>query len=692
MSSSFISISMHALALTAIAGTGVLGSAQATWISHTEAVARAQQIVKKMTLDEKIAQLHGIRDPEHYRYVPGNARLGIPALNVTNGPAGVGPGGAGSQKPATAWPAPIALAATWEPQLAREYGRLAAEETRSLGSQMLESPDINIARVPQGGRVFESYGEDPYLTARLTVANIEGIQSAGVIANVKHYDANNQETNRGSIDEQISERALHEIYLPAFEAAVKEAHVASVMCAYPRVNGEFNCENKPLLNDVLKREWHFDGFVSSDFGAVHSTVPSALAGLDLELPTGTYFGDKLKAAVQSGEVPVSRIDDMLTRRFAKMIELGWWGPQRPEKPVPVLEHGAVARQIAGASMVLLKDDGGLLPLDRRHIRRVALIGPYAMRAMTGGSGSSHVIPFYNVAPVDGLDEALVQQTPIMLLDGNDIEAAVNAARRADVVILMVGDDEGEDHDHPIALPAVQNALISAVAKANSKTVVVLKSGSAVLMPWLQDVPAVVEAWYPGEEDGHAVADILFGKVNPSGKLPLTFPASVDDTLAKDPVLYPGNGRTVDYGEGVEVGYRGYEAHNVKPLFPFGFGLSYTTFRYDQPEIRLGSNHRSATVRFRLTNTGSVAGAEIAEVYVSFPQISEGNEPPTQLKAFRKIVLAPGESETLDLSLDARAFSYWSEQAHAWKIASGGFHILVGGSSADTPIDSVVQIQ
>ena len=284
-----------------------------------------------MTLDEKVAQVHGIRDATHYRLVPGNPRLGIPELNVTNGPAGVGPGGAGSQKPATALPAPIALAATWDPELARLYGHLAGEETRSLGSNLLESPDINIARVPQGGRVFESYGEDPFLVSKLAVANIEGIQSTGVIANVKHYLANNQETNRGTINEIVSERTLREIYMPAFEASVKEAHVASLMCAYPRVNGTFNCENKLLLSDVVKGEWGFDGFITSDFGAVHSTVPSALSGLDLELPTGIYYGDALKKAVESGAVPMAVLDEMLVRRFAKMMEMGWFGPQPTPK-------------------------------------------------------------------------------------------------------------------------------------------------------------------------------------------------------------------------------------------------------------------------------------------------------------------------------------------------------------------------
>lgn len=676
---------------TILVVSSLAASAQGLPASEQPAAARARRLVARMTLDEKIAQVHGIRDAAHYRFVPGLPRLGIPELHVTNGPAGVGPGGAGSQKPATALPAPIALAASWDPELARTYGRIAAEETRSLGNNLLESPDINIARVPQGGRVFESYGEDPFLVSRLAVANIQGIQGTGVIANVKHYLANNQETNRGTINEIIAERALREIYMPAFEASVKEAHVASVMCAYPRVNGLFNCENKPLLHDVLKAEWGFDGFVTSDFGAVHSSVPSALAGLDLELPTGIYFGAALRKAVDSGAVPIAVIDEMLVRRYTKMIQMGWFGPPLKVKPIPMLAHGAVSREIAEQSMVLLKNDGNLLPLDRASIKSIALLGPYAVRQMTGGGGSSHVIPLYSVAPVDGLDAALLSQTKITLEDGNDIDAAVAAAKKADVAILMVGDEEGEDHDHNIELPTTQNRLIAAVAKANPKTIVVLKSGSAVLMPWLQDVPAVLEAWYPGEEDGNAVAAVLLGAVNPSGKLPLTFPRKLEDTLASKPNQFPGDGTNVHYSEGLEVGYRAYTVHNVSPLFPFGFGLSYTTFRFD--DLRVATQSRAhMTVSFSVTNTGQRPGAEVAQLYLDFPSIPDGDEPPRQLKGFRKVMLQPGESKTINLPLDPRAFSFWSESLHTWQIAPGKFHLMVGDASTNTPLNTTLNVK
>ncbi len=659
-------------------------------MSHAQAAARARQIVAKMTLDEKITELHGVHDATRYRMVPGVPRLGIPDFWMTNGPAGVGPGGASPQPPATAMPAPIALAATWDPELARTYGKIEAEETRSLGSLLFESPDINIARVPQGGRVFESFGEDPFLTGRIAVAAIGGIQSIGIMANVKHYVANNQEADRHAVDEEIGERALREIYLPAFEASVKEAHSASVMCAYPKVNGAFNCENGRLLNGVLKKEWGFDGFVLSDWGATHSTVPSALNGLDLEMPTGIYFDKDLRKAVDAGEVPVSVLDEKLVRRFAKMIEFGDFGTQPKAVAIPALEHGAIARQIASQGMVLLKNDGGLLPLDATSLKTVLVVGPYAVRPNTGGGGSSHVIPLYSITPYDGLSAELKGRATVM--DGSDINAAMDAAKKAEVVIVMVGDQDTEGRDQSLELPAAQNDLIRAVAKANAKTVVVVKSGSAVLMPWIDSVAAVLEAWYPGEEDGHAVADVLTGKVNPSGKLPLSFPRSVEDTLASNAEQYPGVNGVAHYSEGLDVGYRGYTAHNIPPLFPFGFGLSYTEFEFEGLKVTKQPGSANATVSFTVTNTGKRAGAEVAEVYLSFPAIDEGNEPPLQLKAFSKVMLNPGEAKTVEVKMDARAFSYWSEKAHAWTVAQGDFQVMVGDSSANTPLKANLTVR
>jgi beta-glucosidase len=679
-----------AVAVLIAAGFSAAVPAQQARASHAQAVARARQIVTKMTLDEKITELHGVHDATRYRMVPGVPRLGIPDLWMTNGPAGVGPGGASPQPPATAMPAPIALAATWDPELARTYGKIEAEETRSLGSQLFESPDINIARVPQGGRVFESFGEDPFLTGRIAVATIEGIQSTGIMANVKHYLANNQETDRHTVNEEIGERALREIYMPGFEASIKEAHSASLMCAYPKVNGAFSCENAPLLNEVLKKEWGFDGFVLSDWGATQSTVASALNGLDLEMPTGIYFDQSLRKAVDAGEVPASLLDEKLVRRFAKMIEFGDFGPQPKPVPIPALEHGAISRQIAAQGMVLLKNEGGLLPLDANSLKTVLIVGPYAVRPSSGGGGSSHVIPLYTITPYDGLSAELQGRTSVM--DGSDINAAADAGKHAQMVIVMVGDQDTEGHDQSLMLPAAQNDLIRAVARANPKTVVVVKSGSAVLMPWIDSVPVVLEAWYPGEEDGHAVADVLTGKVNPSGKLPLSFPRSVEDTLASNPEQFPGVNGAAHYSEGLEVGYRGYTAHNIPPLFPFGFGLSYAQFEFGGLKVSKQPGSADAIVSFKVTNTGKRAGAEVAQLYLGFPAIDEGNEPPLQLKAFSKVTLNPGEAKTVELKLDARAFSYWSEKTHAWTVAQGEFQVMVGDSSANTPLKANLTIR
>src|SRR5919108_5739960 len=438
---------------------------------------RAREIVSRMTLEEKISQLHGFRDATHNRIVLGIPRLGIPDFRITNGPAGAGPGGAGQKKPATALPAPIALASTWDRDLAREYGIVAGSESRDLGNDLLEAPTINIMRVPQNGRTFEGYGEDPFLTGQLAVAFVEGVQSQGILANVKHYVANNQETDRNVIDEKIGERALREIYLPAFEDAINRGHSASVMCAYPRVNGAYNCENAPLLDTILKKEWGFAGFVTSDFGAVHSTVESAMAGLDLEMPTSKYFGEQLKAAVESGKVPVSVIDDKLIRRFRAMIEFGLFDHPPTPKPLPVREHGAIALRIAEDGIVLLKNSGGILPLKGSQLKRIVLLG--LAKASTGGGGSSHVAPLYTVDPLDGMRSRVDSQGTIETNDGADIPAATALAHKADLAIVMVGDQDREGHDQSLSLPGNQDELVKAVATANPRTVVVLKTGSAV---------------------------------------------------------------------------------------------------------------------------------------------------------------------------------------------------------------------
>jgi beta-glucosidase len=657
---------------------------------------RAHEIVQQMTLDEKIQELHGIHDSMHYRYVPPVQRLHIPAFQITNGPAGAGPGGTHPHAKATALPSPISLASTWDTNVARQYGAIAAAEAKDIGNVLLEAPTINIARIPQNGRTFEGYGEDPYLTGQMSLNNIRGIQSQGVMANVKHYVANNQETDRLTVDEQVDERTLREIYLPAFERSIREGHSASVMCAYPRINGTFSCENAPLLNDLLKGEWGFRGFVISDFGAVHSTVGSAMAGLDLEMPTGSYLGEDLKAAVRSGQVPMSVIDDKLVRRFRTMMEFGVFDHLPTPAAIPAQKDGVESRKIASEGMVLLKNAGGLLPLYRTHLKSIALIGPMATKAVTGGGGSSHVEPLYTVDPLEGIRRR-AGKVEVKFADGSNLARAAALARACDIAIVMVGEIDTEGRDHPIMLDRNQDELVEAVVEANPRTIVVLKTGSAVLIPWVDKVPAILEAWYPGEEDGNAIADVLFGAVNPSGKLPITFPRKLEDLPTPSAEQYPGTGGVARYSEGVFVGYRHYDQEKIVPLFPFGYGLSYTAFAYrnlstTSRTFRFEGRHpKTISVDVDISNVGLVAGAEVVQLYAGLPS-NPVPQPPKQLKGFQKVMLKPGESTHVRFALDAKSLSYWDTATRQWRVAPGSYHIMVGSSSRDIRLQETIEVQ
>ncbi len=669
---------------------------------HSSAEARARRLVARMTLPEKILELHGDPSPQHFRHLAAIPKLGIPRMRLANGPAGVGPADDQPQQPATALPAPISLAASWNPQLAYSYGVIIGKEARARGYALIEGPDINLARVPQNGRTFEAFGEDPLLTAAMAVGEIRGIQSRHVIADVKHYDANNQETGRFSVNEQISRRTLHEMYLPAFRASVVRGHAAAVMCAYPKINGVFNCQNSYLLETVLKRGWHFRGFVTSDFGATHSTVRSARAGLDLEMPGGHYFASKLEAAVQAGKVSQAQIDRKLVRRFATMIRLNVFTPWR-QSPLPAKRDGAAALRIAERGMVLLKNAAvhghPLLPIAAAGLHSIALIGPYAAHAITGGGGSSHVVPLYTVTPLSGLQARAGVDVKIRFNAGAQPQTAAALARRSQLAIVMVGDYETEGRDHPIAFSGDQNALVQAVLAANPRTIVVVKSGSAMLMPWADRAPAILEAWYPGEEDGAAVAAVLFGDYDPSGKLPLTFPRRLADLPAHTPGQYPGipipgaqpvqfykwqvKPMQVTYSEGLDVGYRYYNARHLAPLFPFGFGLSYTHFRFSglsiTPAASSASPGNAVRVSFMLANTGQHAGAEVAQLYVRFPRAA--GEPPWQLKGFRRVKLNPGESRRVTLSLPLSRLRVWNAR-DGWRAVPGSYRIAIGDSSRD----------
>jgi len=671
---------------------GQTSNAVTVFIPQLTPTQRAKQIVSQMTLEEKIAQLHGIQDASDYRTVPGLPRLGIPALNITNGPAGAANGGPGHQGAATALPAPIALAATWDATLASQYGGIVGAEAKALGNGFVEAPDINLARVPQNGRTFEAFGEDPYLVSQTTVNWIAGMQSQGIIAEAKHFACNNQETNRTTINVNVDERTLREIYLPGFEAAVTQGRVGAVMCAYDMVNGAYSCENNTLLNQILKTEWAFSGFVTSDFGATHSTVASANSGLDLEMPTGIYFTDPLQNAAQNGQVPMAVIDDKLMRRYATMIQFGIFDNPPANQPLPLQQDGVAARQIAEAGMVLLQNNGGLLPLDASKLHSIALIGPYAGSAMTGGGGSSKVTPPYTVTPLAGLQNRAGSAVAVTYNNGTNIPQAATLAQSADVAIVMVGDSESEGSDHSIALSGSQDQLVAAVAAANSKTVVVIKSGSAILMPWVSSVPAILEAWYPGEEDGNAVAAVLFGDANPSGKLPLTFPQSAADAPPGTTLQYPGVNNEENYSEGVFVGYRWYDSQQIAPLFPFGHGLSYTSFAYSNLAVAVNAaapdGETTVNVSFDITNNGNVAGAEVAQMYLGMPS-SAVPQPPKQLKSYAKVSLTAGQSVRVYQTLGARSFAYWDVTTHVWKIAPGTYQILVGSSSRDIRLQTTI---
>ncbi len=659
--------------------------------------AQARKLVNQMTLTEKIMELHGLQDHSHQRYVPPIARLNIPALRIANGPAGVGPADDRKQEAATALPAPISLAATWDLEAAHRYGVIIGREARDLCDGLIEGPDVNIARVPQNGRTFEAFGEDPYLASQMGVGEIQGIQSQGVIANVKHFDANNQETKRFTINEIISERALQEVYLPAFKAAVQQGGAASVMAAYPRVNGTYCCENPELLDHILRQEWGFNGFVTSDFGAVHSTIPSAMAGLDLEMPNGKYFGTALEAAVESNEVPLSVIDEKLVRRFRTMMAFGLFDHPLEPRPIPARPDGLKGLQIAEEGMVLLKNIGNELPLGPAKLGRIAVIGPYAAKAMTGGGGSSHVVPLYTVDPVEGIQERAGSLVKVDYADGKDIGEAVSLAKTVDEAIVMVGDHETEGRDHALTLSGNQDELVEAVAAANPHTVVILKTGTAVLMPWVDRVPAILEAWYPGEEDGNAVAAVLFGDVNPSGRLPLTFPQDLADLPANTPGQYPGVNDTVDYSEGILVGYRHYDARHLTPMFPFGYGLSYTTFECKNLAISPGNissqsnSNQVINVTLDVTDTGKRAGQEVIELYIGLPSTSAIPQPPKELKQFAKVSLKPGKTRHVLMQLDEKSLCCWDTEAHNWTVLPGTYRVMVGYSSLDLPLQGAFTV-
>jgi len=807
---------------------------------------RIESLLKQMTLSEKVALLSG----RNAWFTVPIERLGIPSIVMTDGPHGVRTGGHGQDRivsTATAYPTGVSMASTWNRELIEKVGVALAEETRYLGCHILLGPCVNIVRSPLGGRNFETYSEDPYLTGQIGVAYVRGLQSQHVGASVKHYAANNQEYERHRGNSVVDERTLREIYLPAFETIVKEAHPWTVMCSYNRINGTYASDHEILLRWILKEEWGFEGAVVSDWGAVHDIYEPIQAGLDLEMPGPVrYFGRALEAAVNNWQVDEPLVDDAARR----MLRLLFWagvmtGEALPEGSVNTPEHRALARKLAEESIVLLKNEADTLPLKVKEIKKLAVIGMNADRMVFGG-GSSRVDPYHWVTPLDGIKTKLgdridigfepgydnqvtpkiVEKTlfthpdgetqglqaefynnldwsgnPILTrvdsnieawwgaggpapgvvnekhfsirwtgtfmapeagetelfinntgvarvwlegdlvlenevgprtsgaldidklgdhtrinlekgktydfkaeyssgennafalvrfsyktslsVEGDPIERAVKLAQESDVAVIIAGFSdlyESEGNDRPnMDLPGGQDELIRAVAAANPNTVVVVNAGAPVAMPWVEDVGGVILAYYPGQEGGHALANILFGDVNPSGKLTVSFPKRLADNPAY--INYPG-WKDVHYGERLFVGYRYYDAKDVEPLFPFGYGLSYTEFEYSSltlpVKVQPGETFQvSMTVR----NAGRVAGQEVIQLYVRDVE-STLIRPEKELKGFAKVALEPGESKSVDFMLDPRALSYYDPHQKSWVAEAGTFEVLVGASSRD----------
>lgn len=659
-----------------------------------------QSIVEQMTLEEKAALCTGA---SAWTTTPVE-RLGVPELVVSDGPHGVRRvpdvhALANGSLPATCFPTASSLASTWDEDLLGEVGRALGEECIALDVDVLLGPGNNMKRSPLCGRNFEYYSEDPFLAGKIAVSFIKGVQSQGVGTSLKHFAANNQEFQRFSINTVVDERALREIYLPAFEMAVKEAQPWTVMCAYNRLNGTHCSENHRLLVDILRDEWGFEGFVVSDWGAVHDRVASLKGGLDLEMPGPKEL--RVKAvieAVRSGELDEAVLDEAV-RRILKVAFKAAETPKGGDFDVDA--HHALARRVAAEGMVLLKNDG-LLPL--QNPGKIAVIGRSAKEPYFQGGGSSHINPTRVDIPFDELQK-LAGEAELLYAEGYPaedafnqtlIDEAVETARRAEVALLYISlpsykESEGYDRKD-LDLTGQQVALIQAVAKVQPRTVVILNNGSAVTMgDWIGGCAAVLEAWMMGQAGGGAIADILFGKANPSGRLAETFPLKLADTPAY--LNFPGGYGEVRYGEGLFIGYRYYDTKEMPVLFPFGYGLSYTTFAYSSPRLSASSiqDTDALLVSVDVTNTGRVAGKETVQVYVH-DRLSELQRPFKELKGFAKVELQPGETKTVSIPLDFRSFAYYHPGYQTWITEDGEFDILIGASAADIRCSQTVTIQ
>lgn len=649
-----------------------------------------ERVLAQLTLEEKASLTSG----SDFWHTQGVERAGVPAVMVTDGPHGLRKQpeeadhlGLGNSVPATCFPTAAALGSSWDVELVTRVGEALGRETRANDVAVLLGPGVNIKRTPLCGRNFEYVSEDPVVAGELGTAIVRGIQSQGVGTSLKHFAANNQESDRMRVSAEVDERTLREIYLPAFERVVTNAQPWTVMCAYNKVNGTYASENHWLLTELLRDEWAFEGLVVSDWGAVHDRVPALVAGLDLQMPAaGPRPDEEVVAAVRDGSLDEAVLD-VAARRVLRLIARSLPGVEADDS-FDVDAHHELAREAAAAGSVLLKNDGGLLPL--ASTEGVAVIGEFARTPRYQGAGSSQVNPTRLDAPLDALREAgELEFAPGFTIaggpDGDDaalLAGAVEVARSAETVVAFLGlpgPDESEGYDRPrLGLPDNQVALLRAVAEVNPRVVVVLANGSAVsVTDWRDLAPAILETWLGGQAGGSAVADLLLGVRTPSGRLTETIPHRIEDTPAFG--NFPGEAGVVRYGEGVLVGYRWYDTRAMDVAYPFGHGLSYTTFGYS--DVAATADGTDITVTATITNTGSVAGAEVVQVYVRDPHASV-LRPTRELKAFAKVALEPGESRAVSFTLGARDLSYWHPGLHRWVLEGGEFVIEVGASSRD----------